>query len=252
MNNSSHNARRKTLAYLLASLGASKAIAQAAPINQANPSNPAKPSQSIKKPASNKASSAFKDKQNTQEKAMAEKKAKVQFPDSPYDMWQSAIKLLDLNNIVITAKAIEEAFGFTFDIVDKERGKSDMGNSVYYSYERNSERLGLVKIFALEWKDRIRWGVEWSKNSCDIPMRTAKPQALEDDLSQLGWHTFKKGRPIGKTNSDQTILDFFPIDRKRFENPQPSIELPTQVGLIFPSHNEECFLGMYINIVKVN
>ncbi len=249
MRNSSQPTRRQATAYLLASMGVSDVLAQDTPIK---PTPPAKSSQAIKKPAPSKTGGTSKDKTNIQQKAMTEKKTKVQFPDSPYDMWQSATKLLDLNNIVITAKAIEEAFGFTFDIVDTERGKSDMGNSVYYSYERNSERLGLVKIFALERKDRIRWGVEWDKKSCDQPMRTAEPKSMEADLSLWGWRAHKKGSPIGKTNSDKTILDFFPIDRKRFENIEPNVALGPRVSLIYPSYNEDCFLGIVIDIVKVN
>ncbi len=245
MRNPSQPTRRKATAYLLASMGVSDVLAQDTPIK---PTPPANSSQLIKKPAPSKTGGTPKEKTNIQEKAMQEKNAKVPFPDSPYDMWQSATKLLDLNNIVITAKAIEEAFGFRFDVVDTERGKSDMGNSVYYSYERNSERLGLVKIFTMEWKDRIRWGVQWDKKSCDVPMRIAEPKIMTADLSQLGWQS---DTGVGPPSNVRT-RSFFPTDVKRFETAELNIEAGTRAGLIFPSYNDECLIGMYAAISKVN
>lgn len=247
MNNSSQKTRRKALTYLLASVGMCDAFAQD---TATNPANPAKPNQPDKKPTPSKNSRTSKDKPASKDKAMPEKK--VAFPDSPYDMWQSAKKLLDLNNIVMTAKAIEEAFGFKFDVVDKERGRDSFGSPTFYEYKVNSPSLGFVKISAWERKDQIRWGVSWVKKNCDVPMRRAEPETMATDLSLLGWKHDKKDPPIGKTNSDRTILEFFPIDRKRFESPHSRIELPTQVELTFPSHNEECLVEIYALISKVN
>jgi hypothetical protein len=243
MRNPSQPTRRNTLAYLIASAGVCEALAQDAPGKSTQTTQPTQPA---KKPKPSAVSRAPQEPSAKKEKTMPAKQ--VVFPDTPHEMWQRAVMLLDLNNIVITAKAIEDAFGFRFDIVDIESGRDGIGNPINYSHEFNSTSLGRVKIFAWEWKDRIRWGVAWDKKSCDVPMRNGESKNISVDSIRLGWRVDKKGPPIGKTNSANQILEFFPTDEKRFEGS----ESRTKFNLTFPSYNDECLIEIYAAISKVN
>jgi hypothetical protein len=159
----------------------------------------------------------------------------AEFHESPYELWQAARNLLDVNQPALEIEELERTFRFNFVDIDPEYGKNDPEKPVLYKHKINTQRLGEVKISAIKTRRVIQWTVEWDRRSCAVMMQHIHLEDAKNHLETLGWRADIRNDFPSVTN----VWSFFP--KKDFEN--PNLRNISRVNLWFPHQKSRCVIG---------